>query len=214
MVKIGTTPTGFYDYSWGVNDANEVTGQIYDGQIVHAFLWSPTTSLRLLPPLPGGLHSVANAINNLNEIVGTASTASGTWDAMIWKNAKTGEQDLLHFPLGSYTAATSINDSSEVVGWGYTNSDQTTSSGFYWAPGAGKHILSSLGGDQVFAEGINASGNIAGYTTMAGDSATHAVLWTNYSSAPTDLGTLPGGSSSYARAVNNVGQVAGYADVP
>jgi len=28
------------------------------------------------------------------------------------------------------------------------------------------------------------------------------------------LGTLPGGVNSYARGINNLGQVVGYADVP
>ena len=52
-----------------------------------------------------------------------------------------------------------------------------------------------------------------GYSTNAAGNV-HAVTWANYSSAPQDLGTLPGGTQSYGQAINSSGQVVGYADVP
>jgi len=74
-------------------------------------------------------------------------------------------------------------------------------------------LLQTLGGLQSAAFSINNTGAIAGYSTNSGG-AIHAVLWPDKSSAPQDLGTLPGGTNSYGRFINNVGQVAGYADVP
>ena len=73
---------------------------------------------------------------------------------------------------------------------------------------------STLGGNETFAWGINKQGNIAGHSNLAHNTAVHATLWTSYTSAPLDLGTFPCGNNSYARGLNNVGQVTGYADVP
>jgi len=43
------------------------------------------------------------------------------------------------------------------------------------------------------------------------DGTIHATLWSGHANAPQDLGTL-GGTNSYARGVNNRGQVVGYSD--
>ena len=59
------------------------------------------------------------------------------------------------------------------------------------------------------ATAINASGQVAGYAWVAGDT---ACLWQNGS--VTNLGTLPGWSgSSYATGINDSGQVVGYAQM-
>ena len=55
--------------------------------------------------------------------------------------------------------------------------------------------------------GINATGMIAGYATYNEIENTHAVLWT-YSGIQ-DLGTLPGGTQSWADAINASVQVVG-----
>ena len=68
-----------------------------------------------------------------------------------------------------------------------------------------------------FGEGfsINASGQVAGIVSEqtedgTNDSFSHAVLWTGiFPFAPTDL-TPSGADQSYARAINNSGQIAGY----
>jgi uncharacterized membrane protein len=112
------------------------------------------------------------------------------------------------------TAAEGINDSNRVVGWGFTNSVETTISAFYWSQSVGRHRLNTFGGDQTFAWGINQQGNLAGHSNLSGDAAVHAALWNTYTSTPTDLGTFPGGVNSYARGLNNLAQVVGYADVP
>ena len=43
---------------------------------------------------------------------------------------------------------------------------------------------------------------IVGYTTNAAE-AFHATTWATNTSAPQDLGTLPGGTNSYARGIEN-----------
>ena len=171
-----------------------------------------------LGALPGGFnHSVGTKSRGSTitalKIVGTASLPDGNFTGMLWTRA-TGMQNIGRFPNADYTAAEGINDSNQVVGWGFTSFGQERTSSFYWTVSLGMRLLSTFGGHETFAWGINQQGNIVGHSTLAHNTAVHAVLWTNYTSAPQDLGTLPGGNNSYARGLNNVGQVAGYADVP
>jgi len=64
---------------------NQVTGQIYNGEVVNAFLWEPPGPFMPLGHLPGGLHSVGIAINNNTVIVGTASLPTCcSFTAMMW----------------------------------------------------------------------------------------------------------------------------------
>jgi probable HAF family extracellular repeat protein len=59
------------------------------------------------------------------------------------------------------------------------------------------------------AADLNEAGQVVGYVPVS--YRTHAFLWDN--GTMIDLGTL-GGSNSYARGINDLGQVVGYADVP
>jgi probable HAF family extracellular repeat protein len=213
LVSLGYFTGDPRNYGLGINGHSQVTGQVYYGEIVQAFIWSPTSRLTPLGHLPGGLHSVGTAINNHASIVGTASLPGGSFTGFIW-NHSLGMHDIGILSGGTYTAGEAINDSDQVAGWGFTNSSRTTMSAFYWAKPSGRHLLRTLGGDQTFAWGINQQGNIAGHSNLTGDTAVHATFWNSYTSVPTDLGTLPGGTNSYARGLNDVGQVVGYADVP
>ncbi len=60
------------------------------------------------------------------------------------------------------------------------------------------------------ANAINANGIIVGFSEDTETQLRHAVLWTSYGDGPIqDLGTLPGGASSWAVGVSNSGQVVG-----
>jgi len=69
--------------------------------------------------------------------------------------------------------------------------------------------LGNLGGNS-FDEGIdiNNQGQVAGFSSLAGDTTFHSFLWTEDNGIQ-DLGTLPGDVSSYASGINNKGQVVG-----
>ena len=202
------------NYSFGINDRDELTGQQYgsgnSGEIVHAFFWAPIDGIKQnLPPLTGGLHTVGNSINNKEQITGTASVPNNgsIFHAFVWSQSG-GTRDIGGVPGQTYTAGVSINAKSEIVGFGGSGAV-----GFYWSRATRMVLLQTLGGLQSAAFSINNTGAIAGYSTNSGG-AIHAVLWPDKSSAPQDLGTLPGGTNSYGRFINSVGQVAGYADVP
>ena len=69
--------------------------------------------------------------------------------------------------------------------------------------------LGTLGGTSSAGWFINSSGQIAGYSDITGDVATHAILVDGNNMQ--DLGTL-GGTNSRGFSVNDAGQVAGWSD--
>ncbi len=99
-----------------------------------------------------------------------------------------------------------ISPGGEIVG-----DVETNLQGVVWSPSHGMLGLPHLkGGRYSVAMGINATGLIAGYATYNEIESTPAVLWT-YSGVQ-DLGTLPGGTESWAAAINVSGQVVGGSD--
>ena len=68
--------------------------------------------------------------------------------------------------------------------------------------------LGTLGGSTSVALAVNASGQVVGWSLIAGDIHVHAFLWSK-KTGMVDLDTL-GGSFSVAVALNDYGQVVGY----
>jgi probable HAF family extracellular repeat protein len=195
---------GSVNYAFDINDSNYVTGQLYD----QAFVWAPRYSEPiLLGHLLGGSLSAGYGINNRQRITGTANVADGTWHAFVWSRSS-GMIDIGAVPGGSYTSGRAINSRNQVAGFG-----GTPYSAFYWTQSGGLVTMQGLGGGATLAIDMNEAGSITGYSSIA-SGPTHAALWSNHTSAPQDLGTLPGGINSYGYSINNVGQVVGYADVP
>ncbi len=72
--------------------------------------------------------------------------------------------------------------------------------------------LGSLGGSHSCANAINNKGDIAGVSTLKGEAARHAVLWSG--EKLTDLGTLDGFPCSDAIGISDAGFIVGEAYVP
>ena len=70
--------------------------------------------------------------------------------------------------------------------------------------------LGTLGGTYSLAGGLSNSGWVEGYSTLPGDTATHAVLWRK--GVITDLGTLGGPNSDAAYRPSDSGNVGGGAE--
>jgi probable HAF family extracellular repeat protein/YVTN family beta-propeller protein len=82
-----------------------------------------------------------------------------------------------------------------------------------WQPKIGYTItdLGTLGGDSSKAMAVNASGQVAGHSTLAGNSIVHAFLYS--SGVMQDLGALSG-TNSFAWGINTSGQVVGMWQLP
>jgi probable HAF family extracellular repeat protein len=198
------------NYGFSINDAGNITGQVYTGEVVHALFWNTDKAkTRFLPILPTGQHMVGYDINNLGHVTGNGSISTGRFEAFVWSRSE-GTIGIGFVHGASSTLGRAINDNDEIAGIGYVGSN---TSGFYWKRGVGIVVLETLGGLNGAGTDINNSGTIVGWSSNVSEE-THAVLWNNYTSTPLDLGTLPGGDTSYAYSIDSSGQVAGFSTVP
>jgi probable HAF family extracellular repeat protein len=111
--------------------------------------------------------------------------------------------------LGTESAAYGINDAGMVVGEFWSFMIANSNRPFLWDAASGMQDLGTLGGPYASAAlGINSQGVVAGRaSTPDPGGPQHAFL---YDGDPlVDLGTL-GGSTSWARSINNAGQVVGF----
>jgi probable HAF family extracellular repeat protein len=203
MADLGTLG-GAYSQATSVNGAGQVTGWAYDSsQNQRAFFYSNGVMTAI--PTFGGTHSYpSGGINSVGTVAGRANTANNaSYHAFVFKNGQLTDLGTLG---GPYSDALALNDAGQVTGWAYdANHNQRA---FLYSNGTMTNI-STLGGTYSYPSGgINASGSVAGYSYVAGNSGHHAFLYRN--GQMTDLGTL-GGTYSLATALNDNHQVTGWA---
>ena len=190
--------------AFGLNNAGQVVGSAETGgpAVSRAFLWDPAIGeMQDLGTLPGP--SVARAINDWGEIVGTARDFQAFDQAFFrWE-----EGTLVLFSdlvIGDFT--------SEGFGIGYTGNLNFAGTTFFPA-----HAF-KFGGETGFLQledlgiessafAMNAVNQVAG--SFKADEYEHAALWKI--TTPADLGTL-GGTNSRAFGINEATQVVGYAE--
>jgi probable HAF family extracellular repeat protein len=169
-----------------------------------------------LGTLPGGHASYAAAISDSGQVVGSATTVSGTTTAISWTAA--GGMVAIGAPAAhTYSAATAVNESGQVVG--YWSSDGGSSGGwrgFSWTEEGGMRDLGTLPGSShafVVPRGVDDAGQVVGSTT-APDGLSHPFTWTEEDGIVDRVGTIGFGSSTYPSGVNAGGQVVGGASRP
>ena len=100
--------------------------------------------------------------------------------------------------------AEDLNDNGTVVGSTYQGGSRR---GVVWSGGSGWTDLGTLGGTDTRAQGVNNASRVTGYSTLAGNSASHAFYWTG-ATGMLDIGPL-GGTNSYGYRINDSGQIVG-----
>jgi probable HAF family extracellular repeat protein len=206
-----------------ISDRREMAGtEAYGDNVYQGVYWNPVGQAFALPgmagvdPFYGGLHTRAHGINNLGQLVGTGKEAEPNFytHAVLWPNKDTEATDLGFLGPGTplnYSEALGVNDMTHVVGKSAVGSQIR---GFLWRNGQ-MTDLGALNGQTVSeAYAINNNGLIAGKSNL------YPVTWkyaiANPTSSPT-IKQLPipsGFFSATPTAVNDAGDVVGYAGSP
>jgi probable HAF family extracellular repeat protein len=158
-----------------------------------------------------GVFSTAVAINGAGSIVGHRQTHK---DHMAARSRVFIYRDSQVVDLGTFGGqdgvVAAINEAGQLVGHFGTepHADYADHRGFLLDKRRLTEI-GSLGGRMTTPTDINDSSQVVGYAQVrSGEN--HAFLYR--AGRLTDLGTLPGGTQSYAYAVNNLGQAVGASD--
>jgi probable HAF family extracellular repeat protein len=207
MIDLGTLG-GSHSAAWAVNQAGQVVGDAaiagpFGSGPSHAFLWSPPTGMIDLGTL-GGTQSSAKGINEAGHVVGLSDTANGDEHAFLWTES-TGMIDLGTLG-GQHSTASDINGAGQVVGRSDTANGDVRA--FMWTQSTGMIDLGTVdGAERSQAEGINETEEIVGFFNPNED---HGFHWTA-GGGMIELPTL-GGIESRGMAINNAGQVTGFAE--
>jgi probable HAF family extracellular repeat protein len=192
-----------------ISDTGQVTGYSQDGNgNLLAFVFSRKQPIASLGTLDGASTSEAFGINHSGAVVGDSQSGKQNHRPVLFANGSV--QDL---GLGgsnepdALETAYAINDAGQVVGRHSTGNNAFHA--FVFVDG-NTTDLRTLGGVNGEALAINKNGLAVGDSDTA-DGPAHAFVFDH--SQLKDLGTLPGfDNASYARGINNSGDIVGESD--
>lgn len=201
IVDLGGLSNTKFAHVTHINDSGQVTGVSAN----HAFLWENGVMIDL--GTLGGDFSLANGINDLGQIVGESKTLGGETHAFLWDRGTISDLGT----LGETSSAHGINNQGEIVG--AISSKNVRGSAVLWR-NRQRLSLADLGptGSGSTALAINANGDITGISSGFASSSggvVRAVVWQG--GTIRDIGTL-GGMHSTASALNDLGDVVGWAE--
>jgi probable HAF family extracellular repeat protein len=181
-----------------INAVGEIVGEsgYPHGSETHALIWKKQGGIKDLGFLPGGDYSVATAISDAGQVVGTSNSTNGM-HGFLWTKTN-GLTQLTSMHPSDNSSAHAINQSGQIAG-------ASGSHAALWTANVIKD-LGTLGGEWSEAHGLNNTGQVVGVADTP--SAPHAFLWTD-GLGMKDLGVLQGDSSSRANHINDQGNVVG-----
>ena len=186
-----------------VNDHGKVVGW-YDDQsgVLHGYYWDGTNYTSL--DFPGATATLAEGINNAGVISGEYETNSSTeTHGFIYEN---GVYTSYEYPgFTGQTNGQGINNNGETVGFYQFNSPE----GFFNNSGGFSSFGYPQTGATTFPHALNDSGEAVGYYRIYSDGEIGFV----YSGGTFTTFTYPNSYETFGGGINNLGVVAGYANL-
>jgi probable HAF family extracellular repeat protein len=145
---------GQESHAYAINDSGVAAGDMSVPLVgKEATLWSngKVTNLGLLPG-EGGIFTVANGINDSNEVVGSGDNRESMERAFLWRNGTMTDIGTLGGPQAT---ATAINNAGQIVGSAQTSTD--AGHGFIFQNGR----MTDLGLN-IYPNGISNNGVVVG----------------------------------------------------
>jgi probable HAF family extracellular repeat protein len=199
----------------GCSDLENAEGYPCTGLVAgqHAFLWTKSRGMKDLGTVAGGSISGATGLNDFGTVVGYSNIQgqpATNFVAFLW-TAGGGMVNLGTLAGGNSSAAFEINSSGMIAG------DSFTSFGTVNATSWVNRKIRNLGGlpKAIFSAGLDINNN----NEIVGESVfsygppfrSHGFAWTS-GTGMIDLGTLAGGVTSIANAINLSGIIVGQSD--
>lgn len=149
-----------------------------------------------LPGLLDNQGAYANGVSGDSAVVAGEADDSATEHAVYWTSGG-GLTDLGTLVGGDFAYAQGTNgDGSVIVGFSNIGAGAANNRGFRWTSGSGMVELQQLpGGGSTGALGVSADGAVVVGQAIAADLTHHAATWDS-AGVITDLGLLPGGTTS------------------
>jgi len=199
----------------GCSDTKNSEGYPCTGLVAgqHAFLWSKSTGMRDLGTVAGGNVSGATGVNDSGTVVGYSNIKgqpATNFVGFLWTPGG-GMVNLGTLAGGNSSAAFEINSSGMIAG------DSFVSSGLVDATSWTDKDIRNLGGlpKAIFTAGldINDDNEIVGESVFSYGPPfkSRGFTWTQ-GAGMIDLGTLAGGVTSVANAINSSGIIVGQSD--
>ncbi|MBE1493209.1 putative HAF family extracellular repeat protein [Amycolatopsis lexingtonensis] len=178
-----------------------------------AVRWERPGRITELDSLPGSVSSSASDIDDTGLVTGGADLEPGQSRAVTWD--RHGRITVLPDLGGRLNWAETISRSGKILGIA-DRPDQASCdchNTVYWnRSGQLTDLGQPFGTKSTVPAGMNAAGVIVATAAFEVPSTvTHVIRWDRHDH-PTDLGTLPGGSRSLARAINDHGAIIGQAE--
>jgi probable HAF family extracellular repeat protein len=183
-----------------INSGGTVAGTAFLPQMFDPFTFSAGAFTLLGIPGTHDTGSQITGFNDAGQLIGIEQGPLMTAYGFVYYQGKLT-------PLPGKFAPAGINNAGSIAG--------TLAHAMLYQNGS-LTDLGTLGGSHSSAAAINANGQIAGTSSLPGDTVSHAFLYSGSASPAntlTDLGTL-GGANSTATSINFVGDVVGTSDVP
>ena len=204
-----STLGGKESYAYVITNSGILLGdsKTPDG-ILRPFMGAPNSPLFNFGDDPH-LFSSARGANNIGQLVGfrLITDEHGQFHKRAYLYTTNRTIDLGTFG-GKQSDAIAINDAGEVVGHLYTQYHDGEKRAVIYH--AGKVVeIGTFGGNGSIAAAINTSGQVVGYAQLPGGDQ-RAFLFAH--GKMKNLGTLPGGTQSFAYGVDDRGRVVGASD--